>query len=521
MRTFSATVILIASCCTFLAGTSSAAAQSSSHDKKEEPNSPVFKGYKPPDELPLLGPSDEAYQAWMAFNAALKAGSGDVLAQHELGIRYLLGRGVEKDTVKAAYWIRKAAEQNLVPARFNLGILEYYGWGEPWNPFGAFRDFEYCAEQNMAEAQFIMGEFYTENLIVPQDFQKAYMWVKKAVDAGYKPAAEVLRELDKRIAKKDSSSPTPASVAPVFLDVPEDTLSSASEWTVLKSALRDAGPELSAALGLSRMLDGTLDVDSLSFQSIELAAERGSPEALSVLARCYEKGIMVRKDLVQAAVQYIRAIRMDSPRSTQLLWKMMQEKGFLQEMKRRAREGDPAAEFAWAGLAALGFDAYLTQGQAVITGDEALRFLKNAAAKKYAQAFVELGLCAYSGRWVPRDIRQAKEFWNAAAALGNKEAEVRLAIVAVRDMDTAEDVSGPIATLTRSSGEGSILAEVALGYCYETGRGLPRNVSEAARLYSNGARRGSQDAYRALRRMLDAIRPTESEFRIDDFALQQ
>ena len=350
---------------------------SSQPQEKEEPNSPVFKSYRPPDRLPLLIPTDEAYQSWLAFNTARKANAGDMLAQHELGLRYLTGLGAERDTVKAAYWIRKAAEQNLVPARYNLGILTYHGWGEPWNPFESFRHFLYCAEQKMPEAELVVGEFYTDNLIVPQDLHKALEWLKKASDAEYKPATEALHELEKRIAARDSARKREASAqslnTPVFLDAPDDTLSTVSEWSVLKNALRTAGPELSDALGLSRLLDGSLDVDSLSFQAIERAAERGSPEALSVLARCYEKGIMVNKDLVRSAVEYIRAIRMDSPRSMQLLMRMVQTKGFLQELKTRAQNGEPEAEFAWAGLAALGLDTYLTQGQAMLTGEQALR----------------------------------------------------------------------------------------------------------------------------------------------------
>ena len=63
---------------------------------QEQPNSPVFKRYKPPDEIPLLPRNDPTYQIWQAFLAARRANAGDPLAQHELGLRYLLGIGVER-----------------------------------------------------------------------------------------------------------------------------------------------------------------------------------------------------------------------------------------------------------------------------------------------------------------------------------------------------------------------------------------------------------------------------------------
>jgi TPR repeat protein len=62
-----------------------------------------------------------------------------------------------------------------------------------------------------------------------------------------------------------------------------------------------------------------------------------------------------------------------------------------------------------------------------------------------------------------------------------------------------------------------VLAQVALGYCYETGSGVVPSDSEAARLYRAAAQRGSQDAYYALKRMHDRIRPANKEFQIDEF----
>jgi TPR repeat protein len=64
--------------------------------------------------------------------------------------------------------------------------------------------------------------------------------------------------------------------------------------------------------------------------------------------------------------------------------------------------------------------------------------------------------------------------------------------------------------------EGSVLAEVALAYCYETGTGVSDSFAEAVRLYRAGSRRGSKDAYRALRRLHDRIRPEEDTFALVD-----
>ncbi|HET6273421.1 MAG TPA: hypothetical protein VFG32_10600, partial [Bacteroidota bacterium] len=72
---------------------SSSSAQTGAH-----PNSPVFRDYKTTRPAPLIEQSDVTYQLWQVFMLERKANAGDVLAQHELGIRYLLGRGVGADT---------------------------------------------------------------------------------------------------------------------------------------------------------------------------------------------------------------------------------------------------------------------------------------------------------------------------------------------------------------------------------------------------------------------------------------
>ena len=70
--------------------------------------------------------------------------------------------------------------------------------------------------------------------------------------------------------------------------------------------------------------------------------------------------------------------------------------------------------------------------------------------------------------------------------------------------------------LEQAADDGSILAEMALAFCYERGIGVPTRTAEAVRLYRIAARRGSQDAYRALRRLHDGLRPDERRFHIDE-----
>jgi len=59
----------------------------------------------------------------------VKADSGDPDAENDLGVRYRMGEGVEKDKEEAVRWYRKAAKHGSAAAMFNLGAAYYNGDG--------------------------------------------------------------------------------------------------------------------------------------------------------------------------------------------------------------------------------------------------------------------------------------------------------------------------------------------------------------------------------------------------------
>jgi TPR repeat protein len=504
---------------------------SSVAEAQREANSPVFKKYRPPDEFPLIQQSDPTYQMAQTFLLTRKANAGDPVAQHELGIRYLTGTGVDADTVKAAFWIKKAADQNVTPARFNMAILYYHGWGIPWNPFESHRYFLSAAELDMPEAQFAVAVSLVENLIMPEDWPEGFRWIKKASDAGYKPATDALKTFQQKLAglaadsaarpTRDSSaargyqSPAIARI-PVPFDLAEDTISMSKDQALLREAIVRADPELKQALGLPVSVDTSAVADSANLASVQASADGGSPEALTLLARCSEKGIGMAKDAVLAGAYYVRAIRMDSQRAARLLWDLVQQAGFVAEMKTRAEGGDPSAQFVWASLSSLGYDVPLIQGQAYITKQQATQLLRQAVEQHHIPSMIELGLWHYAGRWVTHDEARAVGLWKEASRAGSREADTRLAVTAVRGKAGDDERIAAVRELEDAAQRGSVLAVVALGYCYETGTVYRQSPGDAAQLYRTAWRRGSQDAYRALRRLHDAVRPPDQKYKMKE-----
>ncbi len=492
---------------------------------QHRPNSPVFKSYLPPLSIPLLEQSDATYQLWQGFRVMQEANAGKAVSQFELSVRYLTGRGFKPDTGRAAYWAARAAEQNHLLARFNLGIFQYNGWGTPWNPFEAYKNFLYVAERYVPEAQHVVAQLLTENLVVSRNWNEAYRYAKAAADSGYAPAAAFLKELERRgylPLPEQSSTAEPGSTVPpqrpqqsggmqlLLLDFTPDTAKATPDSILIADALRAAelvrNDSMFVLFSGITLQSGRPLIDSVTAARIEEFADAGSPEAITLLARLYETNGGTSRDIIRAAALYHRAVRLDSRRASRLLFALMQEPGFFTILKSRVGSNDPVALYTWAGLIALGLDRQLTDGQA-------LNMLERAHTAGYIPATIELALAYYAGRWVSADQVKAGQLLKEAAKKGSAEAAVRQAVLAVRGR--RGDIRQEVEVLQRSTFAGSVLAQFAMGFCYDTGTGVEEDKGRAAQLYIASGQRGSQDAFRALERMYDEIRPSDVAFRID------
>jgi TPR repeat protein len=201
---------------------------------------------------------------------------------------------------------------------------------------------------------------------------------------------------------------------------------------------------------------------------------------------------------------------MDSRHGLALLLQLVREKGFPEEVESRTKAGDDDAAFVWAGLTELGLDNRLLE-------DQALHLLEQAADHDHIPSLIELGRCYYTGQWTTRSPAMGAKYWQRAAGKGSRDAEIRLAAAAVvSDSGRADStLADSIRILSTGMGDGSTIAQLALGYCYENGVGVAQNTPQAVRLYRNCAQRGSENAYNALKRMYDKLRPKDPEFDVD------
>ena len=442
----------------------------------------------------------------------------------------MLGEGIAADTVKGAYWIHKAAEKGLTAASFNYGILLLNGWGVNWNPFDAYKYFLDAANDGMPQAEYIVGILFTDNLIIKRDLNKAYYWIKKSVKGNYEPAKQILTELSSKVdtssikfdnnsnskkTKDDTSTQKnnqslSNSLGLVFIDfnAGQDTISHISDSTLVDDILLIGSDDLNKELGLKEKNNSLDSIKTAGISSLLKYADSGSPEALTFIGRLYEKGFYYPKDIITASAYYVRAIKLDSPRSPFLLYELIKTNNYFEDLKSSIDENIPDAMFVWYGIHSLGFANR-------ITDYDANRLLQNSASKFYIPAIVELGLNYFTGKYVKKDKQNGLSIWLNAVKFGSIEAKVRIKTAEVYGEIQSKSYDDAVKDLKDAEKNGSVLAQVTLGYCYENGIGLNQDKGEAAKEYRFAARRGNRYAYDQLKRLYDEIRPSDQMFQVN------
>lgn len=122
----------------------------------------------------------------------LAADAGDAEAQTSMGASIIQGLyGLPIDVDKALYYTRKAANQGYDGAIYNLGLFYLNGMGVEKDTDKARSYFEQAAMQGVAAAQFYYGAcLSTDSATIDQ----AYFWIQKAADQEYVPAFAVVAE---------------------------------------------------------------------------------------------------------------------------------------------------------------------------------------------------------------------------------------------------------------------------------------------------------------------------------------
>src|SRR3990167_7346161 len=218
------------------------------------------------------------------------ANQGHSIAQHNLGVCYHQGEGVEKSFEKAVEWYTAAVNQGLCRAQNNLGYCYHQGEGVEKSLEKAVEWYTAAAIQGDSGAQNNLGVCYKNGEGVERNFEKAVEWYTAAANQGHSSA-----QFNLGICYKNGEGV-------------EKNFEKAVEWY---TAAANQGHS-SAQFNLGICYKKGEGVEKNFEKAVEwytAAANQGHSRAQYTLGVCYEKGEGVEKSLEKAVEWYTAAAK--------------------------------------------------------------------------------------------------------------------------------------------------------------------------------------------------------------------
>ena len=123
-------------------------------------------------------------QAYYWYSKSALQGDKDGL--YGMGMLYMLGLGIEKDSLKAAECFRMSAEQNNPKAFTELGKLYYLGvCGLPSDTAQAIKLWQKAEKLKDLEGMYLLGLCYKDGIYFEQDLPRAYSYFLKCAKKGH------------------------------------------------------------------------------------------------------------------------------------------------------------------------------------------------------------------------------------------------------------------------------------------------------------------------------------------------
>ncbi len=391
---------------------------------------------------------------YLAFTYFLNAAEhGHLEAQYQVAMCYEFGYndrrapeykgilGISKsiDTSKVIYWYKKAAERGHEGANRSLR----YDYPFIWLELEINKDdteVQYVKKnnpQNSAEVHYILGNYYENSGLVPQNLEDAVKWYEHSAREGNKEATEALKRLNLEkwcevhdLYVKDADARyTIGTLYEKGEGVPKD----------MKKAIKFY--KRSAEQYNYDAIDAVKRLDPAQWKSLHVVHEDSF--ALCHLATLYEKGEKVKQDL-RIAERYYR------------------------------------------------FSAIRGCEKA----NEALKRLKSYSRHKASnaqriesEAHYILATFYETGEVIPQDLSKAIEFYEFSAEMGNKKATDALKLL--------EPVKWYNLRENREHAE----AQFYVGTCFEKGENIEQNITQAVKYYQLSANQGYEKAVNAIERL--------------------
>lgn len=294
--------------------------------------------------------------------------------------------------------------EDLAISYYNRGVEYANGDGVPQNYEEAVKWYRKAAEMGQISAMNNLGACYADGLGVPKDIEEAAKWYRKAAEMG----------------------------------------SSIAQRNLADSYLNGNGfaKDQTAAIGWFRKAAMQGDAYSQYMLGVSFSGVEGIPEDLPEAVKWYQKSA----DQGNAEAQYLLA------------------------------------------------DSYLNGNGVTKDPTIAVKWLRKAAEQNFESAQNLLGDCYKDGLGVTTNLSEAAKWYRLAAEQGYANAQYKLALAYITGSGVAEDASKAFEWFQKAANQDLMASQYFLGVLYQSGEGETKDTTKALEWLTKAASQGYPDA---------------------------
>lgn len=268
-----------------------------------------------------------------------------------------------------------------------------------------------------------------------------------------------------------------------FVAQNQDSVGQSVDLTKLRAEAESGNA--TAQLGLARAYEsgtGTPQDDRLAAMWYRRAAEQGESEAQDALGQKYLVGQGLEKNMAEAVSWFQKSARQGNSSAMYHLGAAYYNGDDVQV--------DNALSYAWFRLA-----KEAGNKRAVEAAERAESELKPQTITIGLEKIAEM---YEKGGGLPENQAEAARWWSMAAARGDEDAQIALAVKMINGQGVPRDVTRGRRLCNEAAKHRDHRAEYCTGYIYEQGLGTTRDTKKARNWYGLAAAKGQIQAMRAL-----------------------
>ena len=376
----------------------------------------------------------------------MEAEGGNAEAQHDLGIAYLKGEGVDRDEGMAVEWLAKASQSGNAEASYSLA--EIYEEQEQWeNAVQEYGKAVSANEQETAGAAMAALGF----LLLRLKDQNISVTIPKHIEDDFADSMGCGLFLLEEAASWPTGYRGDAANYLAFCYETgcgiEKSAEQAEKW---REKAWWGSPK--APYKIAKAYEGIggrlADFGKSAIRFYRIAAEMGYAVAQCELGFAYEDGINVQENPTEAFRWYLEA----------------------------ANQNDASAQCALGSCFCFGYG--VEQNAA-----EAARWYRKAAENGDTQAQNSLGDCFFKGEGCDQDREEAVKWYRKAAGQGESAAQYSLGMCYLNGHGVPQDKEEAAQWLMKAAEQNEVGAMLNLGLCYKTGSGVLQDYAEAIKWF--------------------------------------